>query len=47
MYNYQQEMKDMREQMNQIMSMIQQNPMLAQVKPTILLKHVESNDVSG
>ncbi|MFL6398225.1 MAG: hypothetical protein ACJ72J_01415 [Nitrososphaeraceae archaeon] len=44
---HQQEINDIREKMNHIMSMIQQNPMLAQVKPTILLKHVESNGVSG
>jgi Txe/YoeB family toxin of Txe-Axe toxin-antitoxin module len=35
---HEQEMKDMREQMNQIMSLIQQNPMLAQVKPEALVK---------
>jgi integrase/recombinase XerD len=35
---YEQEMKDMREQMNRIMSMIQQNPTLAQVKPEVLIK---------
>jgi integrase len=34
---YQQEMNTMREQMNQIMSMIQQNPSLAQVKPEALV----------
>jgi hypothetical protein len=31
-------MKAMREQMNQIMSLIQQNPVLAQVKPEALVK---------
>jgi integrase len=35
---HEQEMRDMREQMNQIMSLIQQNPMLAQVKPEALVK---------
>jgi integrase/recombinase XerD len=35
---YQQEMKDMREQMNNIMLMVQQNPTLAQVKPETLAK---------
>jgi hypothetical protein len=35
---HEQEMKAMREQMNQIMSLIQQNPMLAQVKPEALVK---------
>ena len=35
---YEQEMKDMREQMNQILSLIQQNPMLAQIKPEALIK---------
>jgi integrase len=35
---HEQEMKSMREQMNQIMSMIQQNPILAQVKPEALAK---------
>jgi integrase len=34
---YEQEMKDMREQMNHIISLIQQNPVLAQVKPKALL----------
>src|SRR5919204_5154827 len=33
---YEQEMKDMHEQMNQILSLIQQNPMLAQVKPEVI-----------
>jgi hypothetical protein len=32
------EMKSMREQMNQIVSLIQQNPMLAQIKPEVLAK---------
>jgi hypothetical protein len=31
-------MKAMREQVNQIMLMIQQNPALAQVKPEVLVK---------
>jgi hypothetical protein len=44
---YEQYMNAMREQMNQIISLIQQNPMLAQVKPNVLLKHVEPNGVSG
>jgi hypothetical protein len=35
---HEQEMKAMREQMNQIMSLIQQNPVLAQVKPEALVK---------
>jgi integrase/recombinase XerD len=35
---YEQEMKDMREQMNQILSLIQQNPTLAQIKPEALIK---------
>jgi hypothetical protein len=35
---HEQEMRAMREQMNQIMSLIQQNPMLAQVKPEALVK---------
>jgi hypothetical protein len=35
---YQQEMNAMREQMNQIILMIQQNPALAQVKPEALVK---------
>jgi integrase len=35
---YEQEMNAMREQMNHIISMIQQNPMLAQVKPEALVK---------
>jgi hypothetical protein len=35
---HEQEMKAMREQMNQIMSLIQQNPVLAQVKPESLVK---------
>jgi hypothetical protein len=34
---YEQDMKGVCEQMNQIMSMIQQNPMLAQVKPEVLV----------
>ena len=33
-----QEIKVMRDQMNQIISMIQQNPKLAHVKPNILLE---------
>jgi integrase/recombinase XerD len=44
---HEQDMKDVREQMNQILSLIQQNPVLAQVKPTILLKHVETSDIIG
>jgi hypothetical protein len=39
---YQQDMKAMREEMNQqftqMMSLIQQNPRVAQVKPQVLLK---------
>jgi hypothetical protein len=35
---HEQEMKDMRDQMNHIISLIQQNPMLAQVKPEALVK---------
>ena len=35
---YEQDMNSMREQMNQIMLMIQQNPTLAQVKPEALIK---------
>jgi integrase/recombinase XerD len=39
---YEQDMKSMREEMNkqfgQIMSLIQQNPQLAQVKPGVLLQ---------
>ena len=39
---YEQDMKTMREEMNQqfaqIMSMIQQNPQLAQIKPEVLTK---------
>ncbi|MFL6340127.1 MAG: hypothetical protein ACJ72U_01095 [Nitrososphaeraceae archaeon] len=35
---YEQGIKDVREQMNQIMYMIQQNPTLAQVKPEALSK---------
>jgi predicted amidophosphoribosyltransferase len=35
---YEQEMKAMREQMNHILSLIQQNPVLANVKPEILIK---------
>jgi integrase/recombinase XerD len=44
---YEQDMKDVREQMNQILSLIQQNPVLAQVKPNVLLKQVEPNGFSG
>jgi integrase/recombinase XerD len=40
---YELEMKAMREQMNHILSLIQQNPVLAQVKPDTLLKQMESN----
>jgi hypothetical protein len=35
---YEQEIKDIHEQMNHIMLMIQQNPTLAQVKPEALLQ---------
>ena len=35
---YEQDMNSVREQMNQIMLMIQQNPMLAQIKPEALIK---------
>src|SRR5919197_3178643 len=35
---YEQEMKAMKEQMNQILSLIQQNPLLAHVKPEVLIK---------
>jgi integrase len=35
---HEQEIKDIREQMNHIISIIQQNPMLAQVKPEALVK---------
>jgi hypothetical protein len=35
---HEKDMKDMREQINQIVFMIQQNPMLAQVKPEVLVK---------
>jgi hypothetical protein len=35
---YEQDMNSVREQMNQILSLIQQNPMLAQVKPEALIK---------
>jgi hypothetical protein len=35
---YEQEIKGIREQMNHIMLMIQQNPTLAQVKPEVLIK---------
>lgn len=35
---YEQDMKSVREQMNQIMMMIQQNPKLANIKPEILVK---------
>jgi hypothetical protein len=48
---HKEEMESMREDMNQrfnhVMSMIQQNPTLAQVKPNVLLKRVEPNSVSG
>jgi hypothetical protein len=44
---YEQDMNAMREQMNQIMSMIQQNPMLAQVKPNVLLKQIEPSSVTA
>jgi hypothetical protein len=35
---YEQEMKLMHEQMNQIMEMVQENPKLAKVKPEVLVK---------
>jgi integrase len=35
---HEQEIKDIRQQMNHIISMIQQNPMLAQIKPEALIK---------
>jgi integrase len=35
---YEQEMNSIREQMNQIISLIQQNPVLANVKPEVLIK---------
>jgi hypothetical protein len=35
---HEQEMKAIREQMNHIMSLIQQNPILAQIKPEVLAK---------
>jgi hypothetical protein len=35
---YEQDMNSMREQMNQIISLIQQNPVLANVKPEVLIK---------
>jgi hypothetical protein len=35
---YEQDINSVREQMNQIMLMIQQNPTLAQVKPEVLVK---------
>ena len=35
---HEQEMKSIHEQMNQIMSMIQQNPQLAYIKPEVLTK---------
>jgi integrase/recombinase XerD len=38
---YEQEMKAMREQMNEIMSLIQQNPTLAHVKPDVLTKKID------
>jgi hypothetical protein len=48
-YSY--EINAVREEMNQklgqIISMIQQNPMLAQVKPNVLLKHAEPNGVTA
>ncbi|HJT47970.1 MAG TPA: hypothetical protein VJ729_07280, partial [Nitrososphaeraceae archaeon] len=44
---HKEEMESMREEMNQrfhhVMSIIQQNPTLAQVKPNVLLKHAETN----
>ena len=45
---YKQDIKDMREEMNQqfgqIMSMIQQNPHLAYIKPEVLTKKMENKD---
>jgi hypothetical protein len=35
---YEQDMNAMREQMNQILSLIQQNPVLANIKPEVLIK---------
>lgn len=40
---YEQEMKLMHEQMNQIMEMIQENPKLARVKPEVLIKKKKKN----
>jgi hypothetical protein len=34
---YEQDMKSVREQMNQIMVMVQRNPRLANIKPEVLL----------
>jgi hypothetical protein len=43
---YEQDMNAMREQVNYIISLIQQNPTLAQVKPNVLLKHIEPNGIT-
>jgi hypothetical protein len=37
---YDQDMKSVREQMNQIMMMVQQNPRLANIKPEILVNKI-------
>lgn len=48
---YEQDMNAMREEMNQrftqIISLVQQNPVLAQVKPNVSLKHAETNGVTA
>jgi len=48
---YKQDMKSMRDEMNQqfsqIMSMIQQNPTLAQIKPEVLSHKAISTNKSG
>ena len=36
--SYEHDIKSMREQMNQIMMMVQRNPRLANIKPEILVK---------
>ena len=38
---YEQDMKSVREQMNQIMVMVRRNPRLANIKPEILVEKVE------
>jgi hypothetical protein len=40
---YEQEMKAMHEQMNKIMSLIQQNPTLAHVKPDVFTRKMDRN----